>query len=378
MTMRTPLALALLLVPALSGCTVLGGESRSEWAFEVTQLSAAAAAGHTGAGVTVAILDTGINVRHNALKHLADGDPGNGELVGFEDYVGDASGAKRSGAANAYDDEGHGSHVAGIIAAEGSSLADKISYGGIDLLGGSPHVNLLVARVCGNTAQACLVDAIPQAVQWALDHRAQVISLSLGSEGAAPFLAKQSPQEQAIVGAINRAVAAGVIVIAAAGNAGPDDTDVSTPADIPDVVSVGAIQQDGSVWVNSSRGNDAANPCRPLPPTPVPLPVPVPTSRCDPDKKPELVAPGVDILSAWTGDSYVRARGTSQATPFVTATVALLLEGRPPLNDREDVVYVKRVLAATAAPVPGQVRPHDNAAGYGLVQAMAALNAYRP
>jgi serine protease AprX len=368
-----PLALALLCLPALSGCVALGGEARTEWAFEATQLAAAAAAGHTGAGVTVALLDTGINVHHNALKHLVDGDLANGELVGFQDFVNGHSGLE-----NAYDDEGHGSHVSGIIAASGSSLADKISYGGIDLQGGAPDVRLLVAKVCGSASQACLVDAIPHAVDWAVENHAQVISLSLGSEGAAPLLAKQSPQEKAIVDAITNAVAKGVVVIAAAGNSGPDDADVSTPADIPDVLSVGATQKDGSVWTNSSRGNDGANPCRPLPPSPLPLPVPIPTSRCDPDKKPELVAPGVDILSAWTGDAYVRARGTSQATPFVTATVALLLEGHPPLGSRDGVVAIKRVLEETAAPVPGQVRPHDNAAGYGLVQAMAALDAYRP
>lgn len=372
--MRPTVTIAVLLaLPALAGCVALGGEARTEWAFDATQLAGATAAGRTGAGVTVALLDTGINVHHNALKHLADGDPANGELVGFQDYVNG-----RSGVESAYDDEGHGSHVAGIIAAEGSSLADKISYAGIDLLGGAPHVRMLVAKVCGTAAQACIVDAIPKAIQWAADSGAQVISLSLGSEGATPLLAKQSPQERALVDAVDRAVARGIVVIAAAGNAGPANPDVSTPADIPAVLSVGAIQQDGSVWANSSRGNDAANPCRPLPATPLPVPVPLPTSRCDPDKKPELVAPGVDILSAWTGDAYVRARGTSQATPFVTAAVALLLEGRPPLDSREDVAYVKQVLEATAAPVPGQLRPHDNAAGYGVVQAMAALDAYRP
>ncbi|MEA3203122.1 MAG: serine protease AprX [Thermoplasmata archaeon] len=366
------LAVALLAAPLLSGCVVIGGEARTEWAFDATQLTGAAAAGHTGAGVTIAILDTGINVRHNALKHLVDGDLGNGELVGFQDYVNG-----RSGVANAYDDEGHGSHVGGIIAAQGSSLADKISYGGIDLLGGAPHARLLVAKVCGTAAQACLVDAIPQAIQWAVDNRAQVISLSLGSTDTIPLL-RQSPQERAIIDAVDNAVAHGVVVIAAAGNSGPDNSDVSTPADIPAVLSVGATQRDGSVWANSSRGNDAANPCRPVPTSPVRLPVPVPTSRCDPDKKPELVAPGVDILSAWTGDSYVRARGTSQATPFVTCAVALLLEGRPPLGDRAGVAAIKQVLESTAAPVPGQARPHDAAAGYGALQAMAALEAYRP
>ncbi|HEX2065725.1 MAG TPA: S8 family serine peptidase [Candidatus Thermoplasmatota archaeon] len=368
------LAAALLALPALAGCVALGGEARTEWAFTVTQLDAAAAAGHTGAGVTVAILDTGINVQHNALKHLADGELGNGELVGFADYVNG-----RNGVASAYDDDGHGSHVTGILAAQGSSLTDKLSYGGIDLLGGAPHVRLLVAKVCSTDPRvACLVDALPQAIQWAVENRAQVVSLSLGSQGAAPLLPRQSPQEQALLDAVANAVASGVVVIAAAGNAGPGNTDVSTPADIPDVLSVGATQQDGAVWANSSRGNDAAHPCRPLPAPPVPLPVPLPTGRCDPHKKPELVAPGVDILSAWSGDAYVRARGTSQATPFVTATVALLLEGRPPLAGREGVEEIKRVLERTAAPVPGQRLPHDDAAGYGLVQAMAALQAYRP
>jgi len=191
---------------------------------------------------------------------------------------------------------------------------------------------------------------------------------------------EQDPKAQAMQSAIDDAIAQGVVVIAAAGNAGPNDTDVSTPGDIPDVISVGAIQQDGTVWSNSSRGNDAANPCRPVPPSPLPLPVPLPlpTSRCDPDKKPELVAPGVDILSAWAGDAYVRARGTSQATPFVTAAVALLLEGHAPLTSRDGVVALKRDLEATAAPIPGQVRPHDDAAGYGLLQAQAALDAYHP
>jgi serine protease AprX len=374
------MAAAILLLPALSGC-VVGGQARTEWAFDITELSAAAAAGHTGQGVTVAILDTGINVRHNALKHLADGRMDNGELVAFEDYVNG-----HSGVANAYDDEGHGSHVSGIIAAEGSSLTDKITYGGISLLGGAPHVRLVVAKVCsapteGQPQGSCNVDAIPQAINWAVDQHARIISLSLGSEGAVRLLAKASPQEQALQKAVSDAVAKGVVVVAAAGNAGPDNTDVSTPADIPEVLSVGAIQSDGTVWSNSSRGDDAGNPCRPTtspPPLPIPLQQTTVPGRCDPDKKPELVAPGVDILSAWTGDLYVRARGTSQATPFVTAAVALLLEGRPPLAGRDAVLHLKQVLEQTARPAPDQSLPHDRAAGYGIVQAMRALDAYRP
>jgi serine protease AprX len=100
--------------------------------------------------------------------------------------------------------------------------------------------------------------------------------------------------------------------------------------------------------------------------------------RCDPDKKPELVAPGVEVLSAWTEGNYVRATGTSQACPFVTSTVALLLEGRPDLTSRSEVERLKEVLEQTALHVGGQKTPHDDAAGYGIVQAKAAYDAYRP
>jgi len=357
-----PVLAALVAVPLLAGC--LGGQARTEWAFDVTQLSTLADQGRTGAGVTVAILDTGINVGHVALRHLVDGDASNGELVAFQDYVGG-----RNGVANAYDDDGHGSHVAGIVAASGSSLKDKLEYGGINLLGGAPAVRLVVAKVCG--AASCNAQAIPRAIDWAVSQHAQVINLSLGGNATNDIFANLcvQPQDCPVRTSIENAVAKGVVVVAAAGNEGPSNTDVATPADIPEVLSVGAVQSDGTVWADSSRGNDGAHPCGGIP-------NPFATPRCDPDKKPELVAPGVDILSAWTGALYVRASGTSQATPFVTATVALLLQGHPPLSSKADVEHLKSVLEATAKPVAGQQSPHDNAAGYGLVQAQAAFDAY--
>ena len=142
---------------------------------------------------------------------------------------------------------------------------------------------------------------------------------------------------------------------------------------------MGAVDEAGRVASFSSRGDDANNPCRNLP-----LPGPL-GGRCHPNQKPEIVAPGVEVLSAWSGggednpcsgEDYCVASGTSQATPFVTAAVALILEGRPDLPNRAAVLHLKQVLVDSARPVPGQVEPHDEAAGYGLLQAESALRAY--
>lgn len=371
----TPVALLALGALLISGCF---GQARTEWAFEATQLSDLAGGGRTGQGVTVAILDTGIDVTHVALAHLADGDRGNGELVAFNDYIGG-----HNGVAKAYDDDGHGTHVAGIIAASGTSLDDQIEYGGISLLGGAPGALLVVAKVCGldeGGKAYCNADAIPRAIDWAVAQDADVVNLSLGGGASGDLFnrlcaAAQTTQNCAIRRSIEAAVDQGVVVVAAAGNMdeGACDEDVCAPGDIREVVTVGAIQEDGSVWDDSSRGDDAGHPCTS---TGV-LAGPFSEPRCPPHQKPELVAPGVDILSAWPGGKYVSATGTSQATPFVTATVALMLEGRPDLRSEADVLRVKQALVDSAKPVAGQKLPHDEAAGYGILQAKAAYGAYR-
>ena len=351
------LAVALALAVSFGGC--LGGEKRTEWAFGITQLDEVG--NRTGRGVTVAVLDTGVNVGHPSLDHLVDGDPEDGELVAFRDFL-----AGREGVEAAYDDDGHGSHVIGILSARGSSRADKFWYGGVDLRGGSPGVSLVVARVCD--ANACDANAIPEAIRWAvLEEGADILSLSLGGQSTLPDLFDDVLQTD-LEAALNEALDRGVVVVASAGNEGPDNDDVSTPADLPDVIAVGAIGRDGKVADLSSRGDDAGNPCRDL--------LLQTLGRCDPDKKPELVAPGVEILSSWSGDGYRLATGTSQATPFVTAVIAILLEGHPQLRDRADVVELKTALVESARPVAGQAEPHDEAAGYGIVQARAALQAY--
>ncbi len=359
------LALALLTV-AISGC--VGGEKRTEWAFEVTQIDSVRADGLTGAGVIIAILDTGIDTRHPSLDHLVDGDETNGEIIAFRDFLGTAQGVSE-----AFDPDGHGSHVSGIISAKGSSFGDKLVNGGVDLYGAAPNVRLVVARVCDAKGETCDGNAIADAVDWAVNqHNAQIISLSLGGllqKGLLEeFFGSQDPAVQAMEEAVAGAVSRGVVVVAAAGNDGPDTDDVAFPASIPEVIAVGAMNDDGRVASFSNRGDADKNRCNAAPI--------LDQSRCAPDQKPEVVAPGTFILSAWSGDQYVRASGTSQATPFVAAVIALMLEDKPRLRNAAEVNQVKRVLMDTALELNGQDTPHDRAAGYGLVQAQSAVQAF--
>lgn len=350
-------AVATLLAATMSGCF---GEGRSDWAYDVTQLSEASDRGLSGAGVRIGVLDTGIDVDHPSLDHLVDGDRDNGELLGFQDHIRD-----RFGVSEAYDDIGHGTHVIGIMAARGSSFGDKILYGGVDLKGGSPSALYYVAKVCDT--QDCPTNAILDALAWMRQVGVDVVSLSLGGDREGPVIINDD-----IRNAIDSLIDRGTVVVASAGNDGDDGSDVNAPADIPGVIAVGAIDSDGRVADLSNRGeNGGFNTCRTVP-------LGGTVGRCDPNKKPEVVAPGIHILSAWTDGGYAHADGTSQAAPFVTSVVALMLEGRQPPRDRADVLALKEVLADTAQHVAGQQVPHDRAAGYGIVQAVAAIDAYAP
>lgn len=359
--MRRALLLTLLLLCATTaGC--LGGEERTQWAFDVTQLGAAYGQGHRGEGVVVAVLDTGINLGHPALTHLDDGKEGNGEVIAFRDFLGSANGVEA-----AFDDDGHGSHVAGILSARGSSFGDKLTNGGVDLLGASPEVQLVVARVCDH--ESCEADRIDDAVRWAMQQDADIISMSLGGTGGFELGAGGiSLAQDDISRAINDAIDRGVVVIASAGNDDRDSDDVAFPACIEGVIAVGAVNKGLRVATFSNRGNDRDDVCTGSV---------LGNERSPPNQKPEVVAPGTDILSAWTSNTYVRASGTSQATPFAAAVVAIMLEGKPDLDSRSDVLQVKSVLRSTARTLDSQDTPHDAGAGYGLVQATAAKDAYQ-
>ncbi|HEY52918.1 MAG TPA: S8 family serine peptidase, partial [Caldilineae bacterium] len=152
---------------------------------------------------------------------------------------------------------------------------------------------------------------------------------------------------------------AGIFFVAAAGNDGPACDSMETPPGNYDIVfSVGAIDSAGDLADFSSRGPDTQAP--------------------DASGSPELLAPGVEVLSAWPGEQWQYSPGTSMAAPHVAGVVALMWSANP--NLRGDIDATERILLETAAPytgindgcgVPGE-RP-DSGAGYGIVDAYAAV-----
>lgn len=349
-------ALALILVLAVAvpaaGCLkainpARAGIGESSWAAEMVQVPALKDEKLTGADVRVAIIDTGIDLSHPEFR---------GTNVLWADLV------NRKG--DPYDDNGHGTHVAGIIKAQGDY---STLLSGFYLKGMAPDVQLIIIKAitADGTGDESRVAA---GVRTAVANGAHVIVLSLGG-GTFPILGTDTER------AVGEAIDKGVFVVAAAGNLkdGEGSCSVTSPASVAGVIAVGAVSESRTIADFSCRGTD--NEAR--------LAIPPVTGRSDPDKKPEVVAPGVDILSAWKDGKYVKASGTSQAAPIVGAVLALILEAEPSLKrkDAETVQRVKDKMMVTSAKIGPLANKgataHDDAYGYGLLQGEALLKALR-
>lgn len=336
----TVVIVTILMTGAFSGCL---GIERTEWAYQVTQIDALQDEGLGGKGIVIGIVDSGIDPGHASLRHIP--------IAAWRDYINDRD--------EPYDDVGHGTHVAGIIAAKGGSQS---FLSGADLKGVAPRVSLVVVKACG--PEMCTSEGVARGIDFAAGQGVDILTLSLGGRQTVLDLG-DAPLE-----AVNRAVGKGIFVVAAAGNSGTEHGDVESPSSARGAIAVGAVDENLHVADFSSRGSQSKNQGS----------VAGIGAREHPNKKPELVAPGVDILSAWKDDTYAKASGTSQATPFVAGTIALLLESEPRFRpggskggSSETVFQMKSVLTESAKKVPGQATPHDRAAGYGLVQAERAL-----
>jgi subtilisin family serine protease len=254
------------------------------------------ALGATGTGTTVAIIDTGIDYTHPDLG----GGVGPGyKVLGGYDFVNDD--------ADPMDDNGHGTHCAGIVAANGTlkGVAPDASLMGFKVLdaGGSGWSSDIIAgieRACDPNGDLVTDDAV------------DVISMSLGGVGN-----PDDPQSQAI----DNAVSLGVVCAVAAGNAGAYET-IGSPGCAREALTVGAASKGDALASFSSRGPAVI------------------TSGI----KPEVCAPGVDILSCQPGGGSVAMSGTSMATPHVAGAAALLLDLHPSWTPEQ----VKSALAATA------------------------------
>jgi len=264
--------------------------------------------GYTGTGIKVAIIDSGIDYNHPDLG----GGFGHGKKVaGGYDFV--------NNDANPLDDNGHGTHVAGIVAANGT------------LKGVAPNATLFAVKVCDSSG-SCSTSNIIAGIDWSIAHSANIISMSLGGS-------TQPNDEFADVEAIvsDAAVEKGVVVVAAAGNEGPGTGTVDAPGSARKVITVGASSGSGTVTISddtiasfSNRGPSAFG-------------------RLDP----EVVAPGVNINSTVpTGtcelcdsSGYKILSGTSMATPMVSGAAALLLQKNPAFTPAQ----VRAILMHTAS-----------------------------
>ncbi|MBU5424781.1 S8 family peptidase [Tissierella pigra] len=242
--------------------------------------------GYNGEGITVAVIDTGV-APHSDLTRPTN------RIIGFKDMVNDKS--------EPYDDNGHGTHVAGIIAASGYSSRGK--YIGI-----APKANILGIKAldkAGGGNISDIIDAISYIVATKDKYNTKIINLSLGTP------ANNSCDKDPLCKAVDMAIKAGLIVVVAAGNSGPEKGTILSPGINKNVITVGATDDKRTV----DPSDDTIAPFSSRGPTLEGL------------MKPDILAPGANIksLSNTKLDGYTSLSGTSMATPLVSGSVALLL-----------------------------------------------------
>ncbi|MFF8512488.1 type VII secretion-associated serine protease mycosin [Streptomyces sp. NPDC015492] len=274
-----------------------------------------------GEGVTVAVLDTGVDAEHPDLEGsvLAGRD-----LVGFGASRGDRAWAR------------HGTAMAGIIAGHGHG-----PDGGDGVLGIAPDARILPVRVIlestdtsRDKARKTRGTALADGIRWAADHGADVINMSLGDDS------KSAHPDAGEDAAVQYALAKGVSVVASAGNGGEKGDHISYPAAYPGVIAVTAVDRYGTHASFSTRRWYAT-----------------------------VSAPGVDIAIADPDQRYYEGWGTSAAAAFASGAVALVRSAHPDLTPAQ----VKRLLIDTARNRPEGGR--SDAKGYGTVDPAAAIEA---
>lgn len=248
-----------------------------------------------GAGVKVGLVDTGIDRTHPDLA---------GNIAAGASFV-----AREP---NFQDQAGHGSHVAGIVAAIDNSSG---------VVGVAPSARLYIAKALDRRGQGYLSDIIA-AIEWSVDQDVDLLNMSLGTTADLPLLHE----------AITEAYNAGITIVAAAGN---DGGPVSYPAAYEEVIGVGMVDEDGSVHRRSSRGPEL-----------------------------DLVAPGYKVTSTYKNGKYKIMAGTSMASPHVAGALAVLL-GSPTCRSGCSPSQLRQYLTDRSRDIPPT--GFDTAAGYGLL-----------
>ncbi|MBM7587799.1 major intracellular serine protease [Bacillus pakistanensis] len=222
--------------------------------------------GVKGKDVVIAVLDTGCDQEHPDLK---------GRIIGGRNFTTDDDGDPE----NVTDYNGHGTHVSGTMAANENSLG---------VIGVAPEASLLIVKVLSGERGSGQYDWIVSGIQYAIDQKVDIISMSLGGPN----------DYKPLHDVIKKAVDANILVVCAAGNEGDEDhstEEFSYPAGYNEVISVGAIdfERRSSYFTNSNNEVD-------------------------------LVAPGEDIISTVPGEKYAKYSGTSMSAPHVSGALALI------------------------------------------------------
>jgi serine protease AprX len=311
----------------------------------VTKMTGAQAywkAGYTGKGVDVALIDTGVAP--------VDGLTVSGKVVNGPDLSFDS----QDGATRYVDGHGHGTHMAGIIAGR-ANAADPSAY--VDdtthFLGMAPDARIVNVKV-GDSDGATDVSQVIAAIDWVVQHRndnglnIRVLNLAYGSDSSQPY------EVDPLAFAAEQAVRAGIVVVAAAGNAGFSKAGtLANPASDPFTLAVGAADANGT----PSLKDDEVAPFSSVGST---------SSGGMKNRSPDIVAPGAHVISLRAPGSYAdvnhpegyvntalfRGSGTSQAAAVVSGAAALILQQRPTITPDQ----LKKLLMDSATDIKGESR----------------------
>ncbi len=280
--------------------------------------------GNTGLGRKVVILDSGYNYNHSELSS---------SYLGGKDFVNNDF--------DPLDDLGHGTHVAGLITADGINSNAKGVAPGTGIISGK------IVNTNGIASLSTLIDSIYWAVDGndgvygtSDDFNADAISVSLGTDPPYTYGGYCDDVFPTLTNAVNYAVSKNVAVVIAAGNHNVQG--VSIPGCISSAITVGAVDNLDNIAYFSARGSAL-----------------------------DVVAPGVNLVSTWLNNEYTILSGTSMAAPIVTGTIALIKYKHPTYT----VMQVRDALTKTAKDI--DVRGFDSNTGYGRIDAYAAVN-YSP
>ncbi|MFC3577172.1 type VII secretion-associated serine protease mycosin [Streptomyces yaanensis] len=274
-----------------------------------------------GKGVTVAVLDTGVDATHPDLAgNVLDGN----DLVGFGAQRGDSTWA------------GHGTAMAGIIAGHGHGIGNADGVMGI-----APEAKILPVRViledddpARTKARNTRGNALAEGIRWAADQGADVINLSLGDDSNSAH--PEAAEDEAVQYALKK----GAVVVASAGNGGEKGDHISYPAAYPGVIAATAVDSDGNRASFSTRRWYAT-----------------------------VSAPGDGVVIVNPDRKYYEGWGTSAASAFVSGAVALIKAAHPGLSPAQ----IKQLLEKTARDAPSGGR--DDSRGFGFVDPAAAIKA---